>query len=149
MATIRLPRDFRDFLSLLSAHEVKYLLIGGYAVGFHGYPRATADMDIWVSRTDENAQKLVSVLEEFGFRDAASARQALTQAGQVIRMGVPPLRIELVTSISGVDFDACHAERSESVIDDVRVSILSLADLKRNKKAAGRLKDLADLEELP
>jgi hypothetical protein len=149
MATIRLPRDFREFLSLLSAREVKYLLVGGYAVGFHGYPRATADMDIWVSRTDENARKLVSVLEEFGFRDVAMAGQALTQAGQVIRMGVPPLRIELFTSVSGAEFDACYAERIEGVIDGVRVSILSLADLKRNKKAAGRPKDLADLEELP
>jgi len=149
MATIRLPRDFKDFLSLLNAHEVKYLLIGGYAVAFHGYPRATADMDIWVSRTDENARKLVSVLEEFGFGDIASARQAFTQADRVIRMGVPPLRIELITSISGVEFDACYAERIENVIDDVRVNILSLADLKRNKKAAGRPRDLADLEELP
>jgi len=149
MATIRLPRDFRDFLRLLGAHEVRYLLIGGYAVGYHGYPRATADMDIWVSRTDENAAKLVSVLEEFGFRDAASVSQAFTQSDQVIRMGVPPLRIELVTTISGVDFDACYAGRIESVIDEVRVNILSLPDLKRNKKAAGRAKDLADLEELP
>ena len=149
MATIRLPRDFRDFLRLLGAHEVRYLLIGGYAVGYHGYPRATADMDIWVSRTDENAAKLVSVLAEFGFRDAASLSQAFTQSDQVIRLGVPPLRIELVTSISGVDFDACYAGRIESVIDEVRVNILSLPDLRRNKKAVGRAKDLADLEELP
>ena len=149
MATIRLPRDFREFLSLLSSHKAKYLLVGGYAVGFHGYPRATADMEIWVSRTEENAQKLVSVLEEFGFKDVALAAQALTQEGQVIRMGVPPLRIELFTSISGAEFNACYAERTESEIDGVRVSILSLTDLKRNKKAAGRPKDLADLEELP
>ena len=149
MATIRLPRDFRDFLRLLGAHEARYLLIGGYAVGYHGYPRATANMDIWVSRTDENAAKLVSVLEEFGFRDAASLSQAFTQSDQVIRLGVPPLRIELVTSISGVDFDACYAGRIESVIDEVRINILSLPDLRRNKKAAGRAKDLADLEELP
>jgi hypothetical protein len=106
-------------------------------------------MDIWVSRTDENARKLLSVLEEFGFGDIASARQAFTQADQVIWMGVPPLRIELITSISGVEFDACYAERIENVIDDVRVNILSLADLKRNKKAAGRPRDLADVEELP
>jgi hypothetical protein len=134
---------------LLGSHEVKYLLVGGYAVGFHGYPRATADMDLWVSRTKENARKLVSVLEEFGFRDVALAGQALTQKDQVIRMGVPPLRIELFTSISGAEFDACYAERIESEIEGIRISILSLADLKRNKKAAGRPKDLADLEELP
>jgi hypothetical protein len=149
MAMIRLPQDFRDFLRLLGAHEVRYLLVGGYAVGYHGYPRATADMDIWVSRTEENARKLVTVLEEFGFRQAASARQAFTQEEQVIRMGVPPLRIELITSVSGVDFEACYAGRIESVIDEVPVSILNLSDLKQNKKAAGRPKDLADLEELP
>ena len=149
MATIRLPRDFRDFLSLLNAHEVEYLLVGGYAVAFHGYPRTTADMDIWVSRTDDNARKLASVLEEFGFQDIALASQAFTMADQVIRMGVPPLRIELLTSISGVEFDACYADRIEKAIEDVRVNVLSLADLKRNKIAAGRPRDLADLAELP
>lgn len=134
MATIRLPQDFRDFLSLLAVQEGKYLLVGGYAVGYHGYPRATADMDIWVSRTEENARKLVAVLEAFGFSDAASARRAFTQEGQVIRMGVPPLRIEVIDSASGVDFDACHAQRIEGDVDGVRVSILSLNDLKRNKQ---------------
>ena len=121
-------------MSLLAVHEVKYLLVGGYAVGYHGYPRATADMDIWVSRTEENARKLVAVLEAFGFSDAASARRAFTQEGQVIRMGVPPLRIEVIDSASGVDFDACHAQRIEGDVDGVRVSILSLNDLKRNKQ---------------
>ena len=149
MATIRLPRDFREFLSLLAAHEVRFLLVGGYAVGYHGYPRATAAMDTWVSRTEDNARKLMAVLEEFGFEDVAPVIRAVTRADQVIRMGVPPLRIELVTSISGVDFDACYADRIETVIDDVPVHLLSLPDLKRNKKAAGRPKDLADLEELP
>lgn len=149
MATIRLPRDFRDFLSLLDAHEVKYLLVGGYAVGFHGYPRATADMDIWVSRTEENARRLEAVLEGFGFKDVAPVGQALVQADQVVRMGVPPMRIELITSISGVEFDACYEARIESVLDGVRVNIIGLEDLKRNKKAAGRPRDLADLEQLP
>jgi hypothetical protein len=149
MATIRLPQDFRDFLRLLDAHEVKYLLVGGYAVGYHGYPRATADLDIWVSRTEENALKLVAVLGEFGFSDSASAARAFTQEEQVVRMGVPPLRIEIITSASGVDFDACYARRIKSDLDGIRVNVLSLPDLIKNKKAAGRPKDLADLEELP
>lgn len=148
MATIRLPKDFKDFLRLLHTHEVNYLLVGGYAVGYHGYPRATADLDIWVARTEENARKLVAVLEEFGFRDAASAARAFTQEGQVVRMGVPPLRIEIITSASGVDFNACHVQRIRDELDGVRVSILSLPDLIKNKKAAGRPKDLADLDEL-
>ena len=149
MATIRLPHDFKDFLRLLDTHDVDYLLVGGYAVGYHGYPRATADMDIWVSRTHENARKLVAVLQAFGFSDAGSAAKAFTEEGLVIRLGVPPLRIEIITSASGLDFDVCHAQRVEGDLDGVRVSILSLSDLKRNKKAAGRPKDLADLDELP
>ncbi|MBN1834827.1 MAG: hypothetical protein JW820_03190 [Spirochaetales bacterium] len=102
-----------------------------------------------MSRTEENARKLVCVLEEFGFSDTAAAARAFTEQDRVIRMGVPPLRIEIITSASGLDFDSCHAQRIEGELDGVRVSILDLADLRRNKRAAGRSKDLADLEELP
>jgi hypothetical protein len=149
MATTRLPPDFKDFLRLLAAHHVEYLLIGGYAVGYHGYPRATADMDLWVARTPENAGKLVSVLSEFGFRDTAGIAEVFLKENQIIRMGVPPMRIELATSISGVSFDECHDERVTDVLDGVDVDIISLTRLKENKRASGRLKDLADLEQLP
>lgn len=149
MATIRLPPDFRDFLRLLNSHDVRYLLIGGYAVGYHGYPRATGDMDIWVERTEGNATKLMDVLRDFGFANPSAARGALLEADRVVRMGVPPIRIELLTGISGVSFDKCYASREAGAIDGIPVNILALDDLKANKKAAGRLKDLADLEELP
>lgn len=149
MATTRLPTDFKDFLRLLRAHRVEYLLIGGYAVGYHGYVRATADMDLWIARTAENAERLVAVLSEFGFPNATSVRSALETENQIIRMGVPPLRIELATTISGVDFDTCYRERMTDEIDGVPVDIINLARLKENKRASGRLKDLADLEQLP
>jgi len=149
MATTRLPTDFKDFLRLLRAHRVEYLLIGGYAVGYHGYVRATADMDLWIARTAENAERLVAVLSEFGFPNATSVRSALETENQIIRMGVPPLRIELATTISGVDFDTCYRERMTDEIDGVPVDIINLARLKENKRASGRLQDLADLEQLP
>jgi len=149
MATTRLPSDFKDFLRLLRAHRVEYLLIGGYAVGYHGYARATVDMDIWIARTAENAERIVAVLGEFGFPDAATVRNALETENKIIRMGVPPLRIELATTISGVSFEACYRERVTDEIDGVPVDIIDLVRLKENKRASGRLKDLADLEMLP
>jgi hypothetical protein len=149
MAMTRLPPDFKDFLTLLRSHRVEYLLIGGYAVGYHGYPRATADMDIWVARTPENAGRLAAVLREFGFLDSAIPADAFLEKDRIIRMGVPPMRIELVTSISGVAFEDSYRERVNDTIDGVGVDIISLTRLKENKRAAGRLKDLADLEQLP
>jgi len=100
MATIQLPSDFREFLKLLNSHDVRYLLIGGYAVNYHGYPRATGDMDIWVDRDPDNAEKVTTVLRQFGFRQAS--QELFTEPGNVVRMGVSPLRIEVLTTISGV-----------------------------------------------
>ena len=102
MATIPLPSDFSAFLSLLQEHGVEYLLIGGYAVGYYGYVRATADMDLWVPIDQANAERLVSALQAFGF-DVPDLKPSLfLKAGQVIRMGIPPMRIEIGTTISGV-----------------------------------------------
>ncbi len=149
MDTIRLPQDFRDFLKLLNSHKVEYLLIGGFAVGYHGYPRATGDMDIWIAATPENADKMVVVLKEFGFNVRELNADLFLKKRQVIRMGMPPIRIEVLTEISGVSFDECYDNRVTDFIEDLRVNIISLEHLKRNKKASGRLKDLNDLEYLP
>ena len=148
MATIPLPPDFSAFLKLLSEHKVKYLLIGGYAVGYYGYVRATADMDVWVPRERANAERLVAALQEFGFGVPELKAELFLKKDQVIRMGVPPMRIEIGTSISGVEFEECYAERVVEEWDDVEVSIISLEKLKENKRASGRLKDLTDLEHL-
>ena len=149
MATIRLPNDFKDFLRLLNSRRVEYLLIGGYAVGYYGYPRATADMDVWIAVHPGNAARMVEVMREFGFDVKGLSEELFLQANNVVRLGVPPLRIEVLTTIAGVDFDECYRERKTDVLDDVEVHLISLKHLKANKKAAGRLKDLSDLEHLP
>ena len=149
MATIHLPPDFKEFLKLLNAHQVEYLLIGGYAVGYYGYPRATVDLDIWIAMHPANAERIVGVLKEFGFDPPDLSPALFLKEWQVIRLGVPPVRIELNTTISGVNFAESYAERVTDVLDGVQVNLISLKNLKANKKAAGRNQDLADLENLP
>lgn len=145
---MRLPPDFKEFLKLLASHQVEYILIGGYAVGYHGYPRATADMDLWVAIHQENAEKLVTVLKKFGFDVPELSTNLFLKENQIVRMGVPPMRIELLTTISGVRFEECYSERITDTIDGVEVSIINLKHLKLNKRASGRHKDLDDLEHL-
>jgi predicted nucleotidyltransferase len=149
MATIHLPSDFKEFLQLLNSQRVKYLLIGGYAVGYHGYPRATADMDIWIAIHPQNAKKVVAALKEFGFDVPELSVELFLKENQIIRMGVPPVKIDIATTISGVTFAECYAERVVDILDGVKVNIISLKHLKANKKASGRHKDLNDLENLP
>ena len=144
-----LPEDFKEFLRLLNEGEVRYLLIGGYAVGYHGYPRATADMDIWVAVSPDNAERLVEVFRRFGMDDPDLKPGIFLQPGKIIRMGVPPMRIEVLTDIDGVDFDECFAERLGAEIDGEKVNIISRKHLRRNKEAAGRHRDLDDLDNLP
>jgi predicted nucleotidyltransferase len=145
---IQLPLDFKEFLKLLNAKDVQYLLIGGYAVAFHGYPRATSDIDIWIAVDPENAERVVSALREFGFDLPELNKDLFIQENKIIRMGNPPLRIEISTGISGVKFDECYAEKTVGVFDGIEVPIISLEKLRQNKKAAGRSKDLDDLENL-
>jgi hypothetical protein len=146
---LELPNDFREFLRLLRAHGVEYLLIGGWAVGLHGYPRATDDLDVWIAMGPGNAARVVDMLKEFGFDIPGLSVELFLKEDQIVRMGVEPVRIELSTSISGVDFPECYAERLETALDGESVSLISLRHLKINKKASGRSKDLADLDYLP
>lgn len=146
---IELPLDFKEFLKLLNENKVRYLLIGGYAVGYHGYPRATSDMDVWIAVHPDNADRMVNVLREFGFILPELTPELFLQANKIVRMGVPPMRLEISTGISGVDFEECFISRIIDVLDGIQVNIIDLPHLKTNKKAAGRLKDLADLENLP
>lgn len=146
---LNLPLDFKDFLKLLNEKKVKYLLIGGYAVGYHGYPRATGDMDIWIAIHPENAQNMVAVLKDFGIEHPELTPELFLQEKKIIRMGHPPMRLEISTGISGVEFEECYSTRIVDTLDGIEVNIIDLPHLKTNKKAAGRLKDLADLENLP
>jgi hypothetical protein len=149
MATIRLPPDFKEFLKLFNVHQVEYMVIGGYAVAYHGYPRATADLDLWVAMHPRNAGKVVAALKEFGFDMPDLTSDLFLKESQIVRMGVPPVRIEIATTISGVTFDECYAERVIDLLDDVQVNLISLNHLRMNKRASGRYIDLNDLENLP
>lgn len=149
MATIQLPPDFKEFLQLLNEFEVRYLLIGGYAVGYHGYPRATIDMDIWIEIQPQNAEKIVRVLKKFGFDSPDLEPELFLAQDKIVRMGTPPLRLELLTTISGVEFEACYQNRIILDVDDIQISLIALNDLRKNKLASGRHKDLNDLENLP
>jgi len=144
-----LPPDFKDFLKLLSEKNIQYLLIGGYAVGYHGYPRATNDMDIWIAVNPETAKQMVAVLIEFGFGTLQLSEKLFLKENSIVRMGVPPIRIEILTTISGVNFEECFKQRVVGEIDGVKINIISLKQLKINKKASGRHKDLDDYENLP
>lgn len=146
---LELPKDFKEFLSLLHANGVEYLLIGAYAVGYHGYPRATRDMDIWIASTQENAKRVVNTLKEFGFDTPELTTDVLLKADNIVRMGEEPMRIEILNSVSGVKFNECYSTRVIDQVDGIEVSLIDLENLKINKKASGRLKDLSDLEHLP
>ena len=143
-----LPPDFKEFLSLLGSNNVRYLLIGGYAVGYHGYPRSTNDMDIWISMDIDTAEKIVMVLKEFGFDTSQFSKELFLKENNIARMGIPPMRIEIFTTISGVDFNDCFEKKIVDEIDGIKVNIINLQQLKINKKASGRHKDLDDFENL-
>ncbi|MGC1376336.1 MAG: hypothetical protein WA821_08940 [Anaerolineales bacterium] len=136
-------------MKLLNSKQVEYLLVGGYAVGYHGYSRATADIDIWIAINSVNAHKVAQAIHEFlGFEVEGATPELFLQENKIARMGVPPFRIEVLTTISGVRFEECYAERVVDTLDDVEVPLISLKHLKVNKQASGRLKDLNDLEHL-
>jgi hypothetical protein len=133
----------------LNRSKVDYLLIGGFAVSHHGYPRTTGDIDIWIARNADNAGRIVEAMMAFGFDPNALSSEIFLAEKKIVRFGIPPLRIEIHTSISGVEFERCMANRIAATIDGIDVPIIALADLRTNKKASGRHKDLADLEHLP
>lgn len=145
----KLPQDFAEFLKLLLKHDVHFLIVGGYAVAYHGYSRYTGDIDIWVETTPDNADLLLKAMNAFGMTDPKLTQHLLIQPDQVVRMGVEPTRIEILTGISGVVFNQCFQNRIIHKVNDLEVPFLSLKDLRKNKKASGRTKDLLDLENLP
>jgi len=143
-----LDPDFREFIALLNNHEVRYLIVGGYAVAFHGYPRYTKDIDIWVDAEPDNAVRLMQALNDFGFGGAGLKAEDFLVPGYVIQLGYPPNRIDLLTSIKGVGFTACYASRIKISVEGVEMCLIDIENLKRNKLASGRLQDLADVENL-
>jgi hypothetical protein len=141
-------QDFKEFVELLIKHNASYLIVGGYAVGMHGHPRYTGDLDIWLDPTVANAEKIVRCVNEFGFSSFNLQTEDFTKEGNVIQLGYPPLRIDLLTEIDGVSFDECYQNRKEVVIEDIMVNFIGYHDLLKNKKVTGRLKDLDDIDNL-
>jgi hypothetical protein len=148
MDTTELPPDFKEFLQLLDAEKVEYLLVGGYAVGVHGFSRGTGDLDIWVAISEQNARSLVRALRRFGFSQQAVSETLFLEEHQIVTMGHPPLRIDLMTSVSGIDFREAYQQHEVRLIDGVRVRVIGRNHLMENKRAAGRSKDKHDIEEL-
>lgn len=146
---IVLPPDFKEFLKLLKGYNIRYLLIGGYAVGYHGYPRATNDMDIWVPLDPVTAEKITAALIEFGFDTPQLSKELFLKEGSIVRMGNAPIRIAIFTAIPGLNFEESFYQRVVDEVDGTEVNIISLEQLKINKKTSGRHKDLDDLENLP
>ncbi len=143
-----LNQDFKEFIQSLNDNHVRYLVIGGYAVALHGYPRYTKDIDVWIEMSAENAANVVEALDQFGFGSLGLEATDFLVPDQVIQLGYPPARIDLITTPPGVEFENCYESRVEVVIEAVTVNFIDLDNLKRSKKAAGRLQDLADLENL-
>jgi predicted nucleotidyltransferase len=143
-----LNQDFKEFIQSLNENKVRHLIIGGYAVAFHGYPRYTKDLDVWVESSSENAARIVKALEQFGFASLGLKANDFLVPDQVIQMGFPPSRIDILTSVEGVEFASCYTSRVQVVIDGIPVNFIDLENLKKNKRAAGRAQDLADLEKL-
>ncbi len=145
-----LPPDFRDFLACLNDAGVEYLLVGGHAVAYHGYPRVTSDMDVWINRTPENATKVLTAIRGFFGTDMAGLTTAqLLDPEVVTHFGARPHLIEVLNTISGGDFALAWPRGITTDYDGIPVRMISLADLKLNQQASARGKDLADLENLP
>ena len=143
-----LNNDLREFVALLNSHRIEFVVIGAYAVAFHGYPRYTGDLDILVKPERENAQKILQALAEFGFGGLGIGLHDLEAAGKVVQLGVSPNRIDLITSITGVTFEQAWASREPGELDGVEVYFIGRIPLIRNKESTGRAKDLGDAEEL-
>ena len=143
-----LNQDFKEFIQSLNDNHVRYLVVGGYAVALHGYPRYTKDMDLWIEADPENAANIVKALDQFGFSSLSLTVDDFLEPDTVIQLGYPPSRIDLITSVSGVMFKDCYKTKVEIEIDDLVIDFIDIENLKKNKRASGRAQDIADLENL-
>ena len=146
MADKQLPDDFKEFLKCLNTRKVRYLLIGGWAVGIHANPRLTADMDLLIGVDDKNLDGIIAALVDFGIKGAQP--EFFKKKDNTFRIGVAPLRIEILNKASGISFESCYNRKKVVRLDGMQVKVISKSDLIKNKAAAKRPKDLADLAEL-
>jgi predicted nucleotidyltransferase len=143
-----LNQDFKEFIASLNANKVRYLVVGGYAVAFHGHPRYTKDLDVWIERTPQNTARVIKALTHFGFGSLDLKADDFLTPDRIIQLGLPPNRIDVLTTLPGVEFKRSFSARVRVKVDGINVNFIDLENLKKNKKAVGRRQDLADLENL-
>ena len=143
-----LSKDFKEFIELLNGYSARYLVVGGYAVAFHGYPRYTKDLDIWIELSPENADNVLKALDDFGFGSLGLKPEDFLESDQIIQLGYPPNRIDLLTTLKDIIFEDCYKARVVVNIQGLKINFIDLENLKKNKRATGRPQDLADAENL-
>ncbi len=141
-------KDFQEFVELLNRHKVKYMIVGAHALAFHGKPRHTGDLDIWIKPDLENAEKMLKVLTDFGFKSLGLNLEDFLRENYVTQLGYPPLRIDILNSISGIFFDEAFTNAIHASVDSLEIIYIGLDELIQNKKASGRKQDIADVESL-
>ncbi|TWI99818.1 hypothetical protein JN11_02233 [Mucilaginibacter frigoritolerans] len=140
--------DFVDFIELLNQHYVEYMVVGAHALAFHGRPRHTGDLDIWIKPSVENAEKMILVLRDFGFESLGLQKEDFLKDNYVTQLGYPPLRIDILNDISGVNFDKAYKGKVIGQYEDLSISFINITDFIANKIATGRSKDLGDIDAL-
>ncbi len=145
---MELNQDFKEFIELLNVHKVEYLVVGGYAVGYHGRPRYTGDIDFWIAISKENASKILLALKEFGFESIGLEENDFLKEDLVLQLGYEPCRIDILTSLTGVGFKECFDRKVIANLDGLVINFIHVNDLKVNKSKTGRSRDLGDIENL-
>lgn len=143
-----LAQDFEDFITLLNKMQVEYMVVGGYALAFHGKPRHTGDLDIWIGISKKNADRMMKVVKQFGLGSLGLTKNDFLQEGYITQIGYPPIRIDILNSIDGVDFKDAYENRQEIDLDGLMIIYIGLKEFIRNKEAAGRSQDLSDISAL-
>ena len=145
---MEVQKDFRDFLALLNEHEARFMIVGGYALAHHGAPRFTGDIDVFVKPDHENAKRIINALADFGFSSLDLTIDDFLDQNKVVQLGLPPVRIDIITSISGVTWEEADASKEPGLYGDVSVFYIGKSQYITNKRAIGRTKDIADIEAL-
>ncbi|WEK19058.1 MAG: hypothetical protein P0Y49_19975 [Candidatus Pedobacter colombiensis] len=141
-------QDFIDFIELLNVHGVDYMIVGAHALAYHGRPRHTGDLDIWIKPSSDNASKMVAVLNDFGFGSLGLTEQDFLKENYVTQLGYPPLRIDILNAVSGVEFDEAYINKVDGLVDELKVNFININEFIKNKEASGRKKDLGDIASL-
>jgi hypothetical protein len=143
-----MEEDFLEFIKLLNSHKVEYLVIGGHAVAMYGYPRFTGDIDIWINATETNAQRISKVMQEFGFGSLGLGKEDFLKKDNIIQLGYSPVRIDVMNSISGVEFNDAYPRKKIVAIENTDINFIHIEDLIKNKVSTGRMQDQLDVNKL-